>query len=242
MGLRNTFQAVIQMVRAESRLSTNTSRGIDHLDHIKQLIRRNVQQLAEDYEWQHLALKKESAVSRVVLQAGLRTYAFPAAVNPAKIAQGWVKWGNLWQRVDYGITLDHFSALDPDTNQRSDPVRNWMFYSDIEFEVWPLPASNGVANGSGEFAFEGQRKPDTLLQDGDRVDMDDILVSLLSATEILAADGQKAAADVKGNAAAARLLQVRGNFGSKTRYTIGLGKIGEAPYYPRHPEFIRKSH
>lgn len=241
--LRNTFNEVIQMTRSEASLSTNTSRGIDHLEHIKQIIRRNVVTLAEQFDWQQLELKKESAVSRALLQAGLRTYTFPTAVNPLKITRLWVKWGSVWERVDYGVKLDNFAALDPDADQRSDPVTNWDFYSDTEFEVWPLPASNGVANGANEVAFEGQRKTDTLVANGDRVDMDDILISLMTAAELLAENGKKAASQVKADAAMARLNTVRGNLGSKTRYTIGVGIINDAGsrLLPRHPAYIRKS-
>lgn len=240
--LRNTFGEVVQMTRAEAQLSTNTSRGIDHLDHIRQIIRRNVVTLAEQFDWQHLELKKESAVSRRLLQAGARTYAFPTAVNPLKIERVWVKWGNIWERVDYGIKYDDFSTLDPDTNQRTDPVTNWAFYDDISYEVWPLPATNGVANGINEMAFEGQRKTDTLLDDTSRVDMDDILISLMASAELLAGDGKEKAAQVKADAALSRLSTVRGNLGSQTRWTIGIGRVYAAgsPMMPRHPEYIRK--
>lgn len=242
MTLRTTFGEVIEMVRNEAKLSSNTSRGIDHLDHIRQVIRRNYLTLAEDYDWQHLELKKESAVSRALLQAGLRTYAFPAAVNPLKITRAWVKWGNVWEKVSYGVSYEEFSALDPDANQRTDPVTNWQFYSDIEFEVWPLPATNGVVNGINEVAFEGQKKVEQLLADSNRLDLDDHMIVLLTAAEILASDGQKVASQLKGDAAMARMLRVRGNLGSKTRYTIGLGVIGGGnTTRPRHPDYVRKS-
>ncbi len=241
--LRNTFNEVIQMTRAEASLSTNTSRGIDHLEHIKQIIRRNVVTLAEQFDWQHLELKKESAVSRTLLQAGLRTYTFPTAVNPLKIERVWVKWGSVWQRVDYGVKHDHFSALDPDADQRSDPITNWDYYSDTEYEVWPLPASDGVANGANEVAFEGQRKTDALVENADRVDMDDIVISLMSAAELLAENGKEKAAQVKADAAMARMNTVKGNLGSKTRYTIGVGVISDSGsrLLPRAPTYIRKS-
>lgn len=241
MALRTSFGEVVQMVRAEAKLSTNTSRGVDHLEYIRQIIKRNVVQLAEDYEWAHLELKKESAVGRVVLQAGARIYAFPTALNINKISRAFVRWGNIWEPVAYGVKYEHFSAFSPDDNQRTDPVSNWQFYSELDFEVWPLPATNGVAGGVNEFAFAGQRNTDPLLEDASRVDMDDILVSLLSAAEILGGNNQKVAAQQKSELAMSRLLRVRGNLGSKTRYTIGLGKVADgARLWPRHPEYIRK--
>lgn len=240
MALRSTFQEVIQQVRAEARLSSNTSRGIDHLEYIKQLIKRHYKTLAEDFDWQHLELKKESGVSRKILQAGSNTYSFPAAVNPLKITRAWVKWGSVWLPVEYGIKHQHYSALDPDQDQRTDPITNWAFYDGDGFEVWPMPASNGAADDNNEVAFEGQKNVEELLADNDRLDMDDILVSLMAATEILAANKQEEAAAVKGEAAMARLGRMRGNLGSKTRYVMGVGAVSDAnTARPRHPVYIR---
>jgi hypothetical protein len=238
--LRNTLGEVVEMTRLEAKLSTNTSRGIDFLDHIKQLIRRNTTTLAEEFDWQHLELKKESSVSRKILQAGSRTYNFPTAVNPLRITRAWVKWGSTWLELNFGIKHQHFSAYDPDADQRADPITNWGFYSDTEFEVWPLPASNGVADGNNEVAFEGQRKIDALTDDNSRVDMDDILVSLMTATEILAGNDQEKAAAIKGDAAMARLAHLRStrSLGSKARYAMGRGRIDSDVGRPRHPRYI----
>ncbi len=240
MALRTTFNEVIEAVRNECRISTNTSRGIDHLDHIKQLIKRHYKTLAEDFDWQHLELKKETGVSRKLLQAGSRTYNFPTAVNPLKVTRAFVKWGSTWLPLDYGIKHEHFSAFDPDADQRSDPITNWTFYSETEFEVWPLPASNGVADGANEVAFEGQKKVEELVDTSNRLDIDDHLIVLLVSSEILAANEQKVAAGVKAEAAQARLERIRANLGSKTRYVMGSGPLsGAGAMRPRHPTYIR---
>lgn len=240
MALRTTFGTVIEMTRAEARLSTNTSRGIDHLEYVKQLIKRHYKTLAEDFDWQHLELKKESGVSRKILQAGSNTYSFPAAVNPLKITRAWVKWGSVWLPVEYGIKHHHYSALDPDQDQRTDPITNWTFYDGDGFEVWPMPASNGAADDNNEVAFEGQKKVTELTDNDSRLDMDDILVSLMAAAEILAANEQKAAAAVKGEAAMARMGRLRANLGSKTRYVMGHGAVSDINAgRPRAPRYIR---
>ena len=238
MTLRVTFNEVIEAVRNECRLSSNTSRGIDHLEHIKQLIRRHYYTEAEDFDWQHLELKKETAISRKVLQAGSNTYDFPTAVNPLKITKAWVKHGGTWRPLEYGIKHSHYSALDPDANQRSDPVTNWAFYAGTCFEVWPKPASNGTADDDGEVAFEGQKLVERLITTASRLDMDDHLIVLLVSSEILAASEQKTAAEVKAGAAVTRRARLRASLASKTRYIMGRGKVDE-PQRPRHPEYIR---
>ena len=228
------------MVRNEARLSTTTSRGIDHLDHIKQLIKRHYYALAEDFDWQHLEIKRDSGTSRKLLQAGSQYYDFPTALNVLKISGAWVKWGSGWERVEYGITYADRSVYDADADQRADPIKKWMFYGGTQFEVWPLPASNGVADGANEVAFEGQKVVERLTSDSSRMDMDDILVSLMVSSEILAANDQETAAKVKAGAAQSRMETLRGNLSSKTRYCMGLGTVSDAGRgYPRHPHFVR---
>lgn len=240
MALRTTFGGVVEQVRNETRLSSNTSRGIDHIDHIRQVVKRTYKTLAEDFDWEHLQLKRDSAVSRKLMQAGSRYYNFPTAVNPTKITGAWVKWGAVWLPMDYGITYDDRTAFDPDNDSRVDPPRKWAYYGGDQFEVWPLPATNGTADGSNEIAFEGQKAVEDLTSDSSRLDIDDHLVVLMAATEILASHGQKEHAQVKAGAAQARLARVRANMASQTRVCIGLGVVNSsASNLPRHPRWVR---
>lgn len=239
MALRNTFQEVIQMVRSEAKLSTNTSRGVDQLDNIRQLIRRHYLTLAETYDWPHLQLLRGSSTARKVLQAGSRFYDWPTDLNPLKVDEAWVKWGSTWVELEYGITPANYSVFDPDLDQRTDPVTNWSFYGGTQFEVWPIPATNGVANGANEMLFTGQKQVEALTTDSSRLDMDDHLVALMVAAEILAGNKQKEASEVKAGAAGARLGLLRANLADKTRYIMGRGLVNDTARYPRHPRFIR---
>lgn len=240
MALRKTLNEVVEITRHEAGLSSNTSRGIDKLDQIKQMIRRTYTMLCEDYDWPHLEISKDSAISRKLLQAGSSTYTLPDAINPQKVTGAWVKWGSVWEELEYGIDYNSFNASDPDANQRQDPITHWEFVNSNEFEVWPLPATNGVADGINEVAFEGQKLPEQLTADDSRMDMDDILVSLMVATELLAGNEQDKAAQLKGQAASSRLERLRANMGSQKRIRIGLGAVSGSPsYYPRHPRYIR---
>lgn len=240
MALRTTLAEAVQMVRAECGLSTNTSRGIDHLDNIRQLIRRHQTTLAEDYDWQHLEIRRESSLSRKLLQAGSRYYNFPEAINPLKISTAWI-YSGFWRELHYGIDYRNSIAFNPDTDQRSDPATHWAYSGADEFEVWPLPSANGVANGDNEVGFIGQKKLEPLLEDSSRLDLDDILVTLMVSTEILAGQKRQEAAAVKGDAAMARLSRMRANLSDKTRYVMGRGAVGrESELWPRHPLYVRR--
>jgi hypothetical protein len=222
-------------------MSTNTSRSLDHLENIKQLVRRHYTTLAEEYDWQHLEIRRESPDSRKLLQAGSRYYDWPVALNPLKIEKAWLRWGNGWVPLQYGIGYEECSIYDSDADMRSDPVLNWAFEGGEQFEVWPMPASNGVENGTNQIAFQGQRKVEQLVDDTNRMDMDDILVVLRVSTEILAGQKRMEAAAAKGQAATDRQQIMRANLSSKSKYVMGQGRVGSnAGRFPYYPTYIRR--
>ena len=241
MALRKTFEQIVEATRNEARLSSNTSRGVDHLEHIEQIIKRNYYSLCEDFDWKHLQIKRGDATgNRKVLQAGERYYDWPVNLNPLKVSAAWVKWGGTWQPVNPGIGYENYSAYDPAEDQRVDPVSRWDYYGGTQFEVWPLPATNGTADGDSEIAFEGQKLPEQVVDNTSRLDMDDILLSLMAAAELLQENDSKAAQG-KAGLASARFLSMRSNMGGVVRYVMGGGAIGQGASEPRHPTFIRVS-
>lgn len=240
MALRNTLTEVVEFVRQEAKLSTSTSRGTDNLENIQRLIKRHYQTLAEEFDWQHLVLKRNDNNARKVLQAGSYVYSFPSSVNVQKISGAWVKHSGLWKPVEYGISLEQYNDYDSDGDERTDPVERWAFHDDDEFEVWPIPATNGTADGDGEIAFEGQRAVEQLTSNSSRLDLDGIMVSLFVAAEILAGNGQKAAAEVKAAAAAARRDRLKMSLGDQSRWTMGAGRPGMSRRV-RHPTFINRN-
>jgi hypothetical protein len=239
VALQTKLNAVVDMVRAEAKLSSSGSRGTDHRGNIVQLIKRHYENLAESHEWEHLRLKRDDAAARVQLVAGTTVYSFPGSVNAQKIDRLWVKWGGTWRELAYGIDFSHFSTQDPAANQRVDPITNWDFYSLTQFEVWPEPATSGTVGGQNEVAFDGQRKVTAITGEDSVLDLDDQLIALFVSAEILAGNGQKTAAEVKVAAATARLDKLKMNLGSKMRVAMGLGVIGDTRGLPRHPRYIR---
>jgi len=240
MALRTTLNDIVEMVRGECKLSTNTSRGVDHRDYLVQLIRRHYQMLAEDYDWQHLELKKTDAVSRVHMQAGSRYYNFPAAVNVQKITRAHILWSGTWHELDYGVNYAEYTALSSESDERTDPPQSWGYYGDEQFEVWPMPATDYSATAPYSVAFEGQRAITALTSNNDRADMDDILIALFVSAEVLGASEKKTAAELKMGAATARLNKLRGNLGDHSRVRMGLGRIGGGRAGPRTIDYVRK--
>lgn len=241
MALRATLEELIEQVRAECRLSSNSSRGIDHREYIIQLIRRHYESLSENFEWEHLQLTRNSADSRKEIAAGQRLYDFPSAVNINRISKAWVQYAGGWSPIDYGIDYASYTALDPEADQRADPITAWGFEGRQQFEVWPLPATNHSASSPYYVAFEGQRAVERLTQNNSRADIDDQLIALYVAAEILAGNERKTEADVKLSAANSRMGTLRAGLTGKTRTTVGAGVIGGGVRRPREITHIRSS-
>lgn len=210
MALRTTFGDVIEMVRDECRQSSNASRGIDHLAYIKRLIKRHYELLADDFDWQHLELLEPNGDK--TLGVGQRYYDYPDTLNPLKIETVWTNQTGVWTKVEYGITPVDYTLVGA-----SEPVVKWNRYGETQFEVWPTPS------GTGTLRFVGQKKPEALVTEGSRLDMDDQLVALFASAEILSGTKQPDA-QAKADAAKRRLSQLRAGYADKTRVLMGRGQ------------------
>lgn len=214
--MRNqTLRSITEKVRSRARVSTNPSQGIDDRQGIVTKINFYYQFFAADYKWSFLEAKHEEAFK--ALQAGERYYDFPVVLNQEFPFTAWVKWSGAWLPLIYGITKAHYTAQDSDLGRRSDPVTNWRITDSEQFEVWPIPASEGITLG-----FDGQRMPAPLVGDGDRCELDDQLIVQHCAGEILAANDQKDAKLVL-SAGAAIYTRLKGNTADQTRVQVGLG-------------------
>lgn len=139
-------------------------------------------------------------------------------------------WGGDWISVVYGIEEQEFNYLNSDGNppdssaqpQTNDPIQRWRYSTGIQFEVWPVPASNSI------FRFRGQRTNTQLLSFNGGIanvanitpiwsaplDLDDNLVMLHAASELLANEG-KANAQLVRARAQARLACIRASYPSR---------------------------
>lgn len=232
MALRTTRGKLIEMLRNECGISSNSSRGNDQLAYLQQLINRHYQAAVDEFDWPFLRVDDIDASK--VLEAGERYYDFPnVQLDFSRTVTAWTFWGNQWTPLIYGIDLTDYNALNPELNQRADPVMKWMNHDERQFEVWPLPASNGeltytdtgqVTSISGPIVrFTGRKLPEALTGDSSRMDMDDILVVLRAAAEVLAKQSAKDA-EAKLAAANARLVVLRRNWADRRVVRFGMGE------------------
>ena len=234
--LRNTLGNVVEMVREEARLSTNTSRSIDHTAHLTRLIKRHHQTLADDWDWEHLKIRREDAGKE--LAAGQRYYDFPVTLNTDRPFLVWHHDGAAFTMLPNGITPSDYDRYNSDDNTRHDGPERWDWYGHEQFEIWPLPAS-----ASGEVRFEGHKKIETLSQNDSRLVIDDIVVSLYVAAELLTENKNKEAAAIKLSLANSRLIKLKAAKSDGSRIVMGMGgrtgmRVKSAHAWPRHPKYI----
>lgn len=179
------FGTMVERLRAETRQSTQLSVGTDSLPHVKQILRRVQETLYTDpaNDWSFLRVVASKAIS-----AGDRYYDFPLTLNPDRVEKVVVMWGSQPVPLIRGIDFPEYALRDSDEDERADPVQNWDLRwtgSATQFEVWPLPATNGTVK------FRGLRPLNDLVDDTDTCDLDDTLIILFAAAEILAAQESK---------------------------------------------------
>lgn len=229
MALGTQLQLIVEMVRDEARLSSATSQGIDHLQQIKRLIRRTHIMLADSYEWAHLKLAMGNAV--LTIGGDQQFYTFPATLNADRPFVVHLHLNDVWTRLEPGIAPERYNEIDSYGTGRGDPLL-WDWNGSTGIEVWPVPSLAG-----GELHFTGTKKANALVSDTDPADIDDILLSLQVAAEILAGNNQEAAAKLKLAAANMRLSQIRASKSNASRIVIG-GMPAGTGRMPRHPDFV----
>lgn len=216
MARGRQLSQVVEILQHEIRSSTSTSRGVDNREFLKEMVRRTQEVLYEDYVWPFLVAEK--ADSRKTLAAGQRYYDFPTAINRDRVIDVHSQFGaSIWTTIEQGIGPEEYTAIDSDSDARADPALRWDFHGDEQFEVWPLPASNG-----GVIWFRAMLPLTALTSDADVVMLDDRAIALRAAAEILAADGQKDA-QAKLTQAQQRVAKLLGNTSSKQRVVLGGG-------------------
>lgn len=212
--MRNvTLNELVEQVRAECRLSTNQSRGLDDISNIVQMIKRIQETLYDEFDWPFMRIDKTEATK--TLSAGQRYYDFPVNMNMERAFSLWTNSTSVWTELPQGISLADYSQINSDDNMRADPPLKWDIINETQYEIWPLPASNG-----SQVRFDGMKKLTVLVDMEARADLDDKMIVLYVAAEILAANKQPDA-QVKLEHAQRRKATLQGRLVSKKRLFMG---------------------
>lgn len=210
------FVELIYDLRAELERNTDPAAGVGDLQSLRRHLQRTYETIYDDYDWPHLKVK-----SVIPLAAGQRFYDVPSTLDYDKLEEIRLFWNGIPTQITRGIDLDDMLLYDSEAGARCDPVRKWdVHYTDIkeQIEVWPIPAASGDS-----LRFIGKRRFTQLIDDADRCLIDDHVVVLSAAIELLP---EKSVGKLKTKLAAlsSRYSRVKGRSknGSKS-VRMGLG-------------------
>jgi hypothetical protein len=208
MARNSTLTRCLDKLRAELGDSLNPAHQNNVRDQHVLILQRVQERLWEEFAWPHMRIRRF-----IPLQDGARYYDPPSTMSIDRIENISVKDGGNWCPLEPGITEAHFSTWDSDADERSWPVRNWRVGEGEQIEVWPIPSQNGStdpANRDGQLRVTGIKALAAFAAADDRADLDDTLITLYAAAELLKRKGSDDA-DLKLDQANKRYATLTGN-------------------------------
>lgn len=213
MARGTSLEVLVNMLRAEVRDLTDVAVGTTNVASHKQLLRRTQRLLYNRYDWPFL--KHEPYLD---CADGQRFYNAPSGLNLERIISAVVWYGNVPSPIERGIGYEEYQSYDSDGGIKASPVRKWDWKwnpntSTSQIELWPIPDNN-----NDRIQFTGLRALSALTADSDLADLDDDLIVLFAAAEILSAK--------KAEDAPAKLTAAREHYNTLTgNYTRGASPV-----------------
>jgi hypothetical protein len=192
-----TLESILNKVRAKARLSLSPANNIQVRDSHVALIQAEQERLWSDFAWPHLRVAK-----LIPLAAGQHTYSLPEddysandgtyTLQMDRVERISVREGGEWVPLHPEITEANYSEHETALDERSWPVCAWKADDNDQIEVWPIPDQSGDADTlEGYLRVTGIRDLRPLVEDGDRADLDDELLSYYVAADIALNDDVK---------------------------------------------------
>lgn len=230
MARNVTLGELIDDVRAEAGHSLQPNLGAAMREVLVKIIQRQQRRLWEDFDWPFLRVDRD-----VPAQAGQRYYDFPDDLSIERLEKIEFKWGDRWHKLDYGIGPTELDQYDSDRDVRSWPIYRWQEAEDNQIEVWPVPANNGSTVAvDGMIRFTGIRNLRPLVSESDRADLDDTLLVLYSAAEILARE-KAADAGLKLQMAERHYQRLKARNAKRDAFSLAND---EQRFQPRGPKVV----
>jgi len=170
------------MLRDEVGHANSVAVGVEATPGLKQTLRRVQTTLYDDHDWPFL----RQYFTRITLQAGQRYYDVPNALNLERIEEVAIWFNNLPMPIEKSIGWEEYTKYDSETDSRAEPALRWDVRwtgSKEQIEIWPIPATNDQ-----QLQIRGIRKLRPLIANSDVCDLDDHMIVLFAAAEILARD------------------------------------------------------
>lgn len=227
MARKVSLESLLYKLRAEAELSLNPAHNATGKASQVALLQQTQERLWEDYAWAHMEVERQIAT-----EAGQRYYETPSDIRIDRVISIEVFSDGAWRPLDPGIGAAEYSAWNSDLDERSWPPRKWRSREDDDIEIWPVPDVDADADTlEGYLKIIGVKNLGPLVADADLCDIDDQLIYLFAAAEILAGKGSKKAPLTLAKATA-RLERLRGNAIPSQRTKMF---VPEPPFRARRP-------
>lgn len=200
------------MLRAEVGASSNVAMGVNTVEQYNSLLSRVQKRLWTDHEWPWAVVNRDEP-----LLTNQHIYSFPTDLDFDRITNTWVKYNNIWHPLEYGIGPAQYNTFDTDRSLGTTPTVRWQHHEDDQFEVWPIPKADGQI-----IRFRGVKKLAPLVADTDKAELDDVLLVLFAASEILSRS-QSTDATIKMAQATSHYNKIKGLALKNDRFIYGGG-------------------
>lgn len=226
MARGTTFAELETQLRDELGRTTEAGLRSGDRSSIRQKLRRVYESLEASYAWPFLR-----KTERISLSAGQRFYDPPPNINLDRIEEIKVWYGDNPQDISRGIGSRQYASFDSASDERSDPTLAWDIRWDgdgdtgtAQIEVWPIPASDSMF-----LEIKGVQAISRLVDDDDVCLLDDNLVVLVTAAQMLKGQKSDDAEDV-ASSAATLYGKLTGNIAEsgRRRYRLGVGSENHA--------------
>lgn len=224
MARGTTLGELVTQLRIAARYDPNPALSLNLVPLMQQTIRDTQERIYDEFDWTFLKVQADKT-----LAAGQRYYDMPTNLNLERVVKVDVRHHDRWLPVERGISLDHYNSRDSDNDEREDPVTRWDVIDTgdgEQIEVWPIPDSDGTL-----LRFRGIRKLNPLVEDSDIADLDDQLIVLFAAGELLGG-AKNDVAKIKLAQGAKRLETLQGRV-TKTRSNSFVLGGGASPHVRR---------
>ncbi len=228
-----TLAALLTALRAELRISVNPAHNIQVRDQQVYMLQRQQEMLWDDYTWPHLKVfrylvptqnQRYYDMAGCLKEDNTGTLVAAGDMKIDRVITMWIRDGSIWRPMTSHIDDQQFNAWNSDTGQTSWPPRRWAVAENDQIELWPIPGLTGdTVNQLNVIKVHGVRNLSPLVEDTDTADLDDRLLVLAAAGELMAGeDGKK-----KMALAQRRLMKIRGNATKIRRFGMYSDKTPE---------------
>jgi hypothetical protein len=215
-----TLGKLLNDLRAEARISLNVAHNAQHREAQVHMLQRKQEWFWQDFDWPHMRVERFLETA-----AGQRFYDMPEDLDIERIQKVEFRADEVYHPLMWGIDAEHYAAWDSELDQRTWPPRRVKITEDEQLEIWPISDTDfNPVSLESRIKITGIRNLRPLVAEDDVADIDDRLLVLHCAAEMLAASGAKDA-QIKIDQATALYAKLRGNLMPRKKFRMfGVGR------------------